>query len=129
MDSYSIAFCFLSIVHGLFGYVLFCFALSEEIQKPLFYANTNPLVGDIHKYIVYFTYGSLAACGFMLQYSYKISLIAAWAATGIYLFGALTIPLLRGSLPRANKPAVVNLAIRIAGASTLTYLFLHATRS
>ena len=44
MDAYEIAFCSLAIVHGIFGYVLFCFALPEEIHKPIFYENTNPLV-------------------------------------------------------------------------------------
>jgi len=129
MTVYDVAFCSLAIVHGLFGYVLLCFALPEEIHKPIFYANTNPLIGDIHKYLVYFTCGSLAACAFLLQYSYKMSVIAAWVATAIYLFGTLTVPLLSGHIPSASKQTLINLAIRISGASALTYLFLNTTRS
>ena len=129
MTAYDIAFCALAITHGLFGYVFFIFAMTEEIQRLAFYENANPLVGDIHKYLVYFTCGSLAACAFLLPYSYKMSTIAAWVSFGIYTLGTLVVPVLNGFWPTANKYRLTNLAIRASGASALTYLFLHTTRS
>ena len=129
MDAFDLAFKSLTVVNTVLGYLLLAIASHEDIQKELFYDGHNPLVGDILKYLVLSSCWSLVLATFFLMYSLKISLIFSWASVVFFASTALLGMLESGRLPNIGKPGLISLGIRIFGASTLTYLYLHIVRS
>ena len=129
MEIYGSYFKALAIAHGVVGFIVICFILVEEIQKSVFYNNVNPLAGDIHKYLSYFTYGALTACGYLVFYSYKIALIAAWVSTSLFVATKLIVPLVQNRVPNLSRSFVINLCIRTLAAAALTYLYRELPRS
>ena len=129
MDAYDLAFKFLVIVHTLFGYFFLAFAGNEDFQKEFFYKDFNPLVGDLFKYLVLISCWCLIFATFFLMYSNKISLLFCWSSVVFFTLTGVLVPLANGHWPHMHRYGLANLAIRLTGALTLTYLYLLTARS
>ena len=123
MDAVEIAFKAVAVLHTIVGYVLVGAALDEEFQQECFYANSNPLAGDIKKYLVITGSGAMAACGIL---AFKIPVVAvalAWISLACwFVTGFVDIPWTRRP-PGFCKACAINFLVRCSLAGLLTLLY------
>jgi hypothetical protein len=131
-EIYIIAFKVVAILHGLAGYVIMVFALSEDVQQSCFYKDRNPLAGDINKYLAYASCSSLMLCGAFAVFSFfefpnapKFSVITAWASVLFYHLTAWVFLVEKRHWP-SSKISWIALGARIAAAAMLTGFFHEA---
>jgi len=125
MDAAEITFKALAVLHTVAGYLFLAFALDHDFQQECFYANCNPLAGDIKKYLVQIACWCLVGCGILAFHVPAASVALVWMALAAwFLTGFVEVAWTR-RLPGLCIVCAANFGVRLSLAVGLTGLYFR----
>jgi len=120
MESSELIFRSIAVLHGIFGFLAFGLATSEDIKPPPFHDRRNPLAGDSHRFLALGSCWSLIACGLLAFAVPAFSVAAAWLSVVLYSLAGSVGATARAKAPHFFKFFSASVAVRIFGAGALS---------